>query len=164
MKIFFNIMIIVFLICYSFGFLFCPKSNNPPQKININTSYTINPVLYNNNYYTPFQIGNKIFLKKFNVDVDMARDYYYDSDFCPKGFKIPLKEDFESLIKQLGNNAYSVLTDPNGFDMKPRNHYITNTKRQGPFNKILMYIEDGKVKFKDSHSLGNNCVCKCMLD
>ena len=42
MKGFFFLMISTFLLNYTFGFLFCPKTNKAPQKININSSYTIN--------------------------------------------------------------------------------------------------------------------------
>ena len=108
MKIFFFIMVITFLMNYTFAFLFCPKSNEPPQKININTSYTINPIIYNNESYTAVQLGNKFFLNRFKGRISEATiGPYSDWEFCPKDFKIPLKEDFESVIKQLGKNAYS---------------------------------------------------------
>ena len=146
MKIFFFLMVITFLMNYTFEFLFCPKSNEPPQKININTSYTINPIIYNNESYTAVQLGNKFFLNRFKGTIRISTSgYYSDSEFCPKGFKIPLKEDFESVIKQLGKNAYSVLTDPNGFNMEPGLNYLTNTKGQGDFTKIMMYLEDKKI-------------------
>ena len=57
-------MITTFLLNYTFGFLFCPKTNKAPQKININSSYTINPIIYKNESYTTVQIGNKIFLNR----------------------------------------------------------------------------------------------------
>ena len=79
----------------------------------------------------------------------MTTGYYSDSEFCPKGFKIPLKEDYESLIKQLGKNAYSVFTDPNGFNMEPRTYYITNTKGNSQFSKITVYLDGNSIKFTD---------------
>ena len=60
MKIF---LLITFIMNYTFEFLLCPKTNKPPQKIDINTSYTINPIIYNNESYTAVQVGNKIFFK-----------------------------------------------------------------------------------------------------
>ena len=89
--------------------------------------------------------------------------YYEDSEFCPKGFKIPLKEDYESVIKQLGKDAYSVFTDPNGFNMQPKTYYLTNTKGQELFSKIKIYLEDKNIKFIDD-SLSGVTVCRCMLD
>ena len=149
---------------YSFEFLFCPKSNEPPQKIDINTSYTINPIIYNNESYTAVNVGNKIFLNRFKGRISEATiGSYSDSEFCPKGFKIPLKEDFESVIEQLGKNAYSIFTDPNGFNMEKGINYLTNTKGEGDFNKIMMYLEDKTIKFKDTTPLGGNTVCRCLL-
>ena len=89
-------------------------------------------------------------------------DYYSDSEFCPKGFKIPLKEDFESVIKQLGKNAYSVFTDPNGFNMEPRTYYITNTNGNESYSKIMIYLEGNTIKFTDI--VKGKMVCRCMLD
>ena len=149
---------------YSFEFLFCPKSNEPPQKIDINISYTINPIIYNNESYTAVNVGNKIFLNRFKGIISEATTgSYSDSEFCPKGFKIPLKEDFESVIEQLGKNAYSIFTDPNGFNMEQGINYLTNTKGEGDFNKIMMYLEDKTIKFKDTTPLGGNTVCRCLL-
>ena len=149
---------------YTFEFLFCPKSNMLPQQIKINDSYTINPVIYNNESYTAVQVGNKIFLNRFKGSINMGTTgYYSDSEFCPEGFKIPLKEDFESVVKQLGKNAYSVFTDPNGFGMEQETYYLTNTKGQKQFNKIMMYLEDKKIKFIDD-SLSKKTVCRCILD
>ena len=163
MKVFFFIMIITFFMEYTFEFLFCPKSNKAPKKIAINTSYTINPIIYNNESYTAVNVGNKIFLNRFKGRISTATTgTYSDSEFCPKGFKIPLKEDFESVIEQLGKDAYSVLTDPNGFNMEPGVNYLTNTKGQGDFTKIMMYLEDKKIKFRDTTPFGDT-VCRCLL-
>ena len=60
-----SFLVILFLMNYTCGLLLCPKSNNPNQTINIDTSYTINPVIYNDEIYTAVQVGKKIFLNRF---------------------------------------------------------------------------------------------------
>ena len=151
--------------------LFCPKTNIAPQDIKIDKTYTINPVKYLNENYTAIQVGNKIFLNRFNGKVTMSTSAYYaDSSYCPSGFKIPVKEDFESVLKQLGNKAYSVLTDPNGFNMEKKSYYLTNTKGAKTFSKIFMYIDGSTIKFIDTEpkdingNLSQKAVVRCMLD
>ena len=113
--------------------IFCPKKNKAPQNIQINKTYTINPVKYLNENYTAIQLGNKVFLNRAKGKfIDNSGSYFKDSEFCPDGFKIPLKEDFESVLKQLGDNAYSILTDPHGFNMTQRTYYLTNTIGEKP--------------------------------
>ena len=162
MKIFFIIPIVTFLMNYTLEFKSCPKSSKPPQKVAINTSYTINPIIYNNDNYTAVKVGNKIFLNKSNGKITMATSgHFSDSEFCPKDFKIPLKEDYESLIKQLGKNAYSVFTDPNGFNMQPNIYYLTNTIGQEEFSKVKIYLDGKNIKFIEN--AWGDTVCRCML-
>ena len=111
-----------------------------------------------------FKLEIRFFLNRFKGRIITSTNgYYSDSEFCPKGFKIPIKEDFESVIKQLGKKAYSVFTDPNGFNMETGIYYLTNTKGQGDFTKIMMYLEDKNIKFKDTVPFGDT-VCRCILD
>ena len=97
MEIISFILIFIFLINYTNEILLCPKSNKPSQKINIDTSYTINtinPVIYKNENYTAVQVGNKIFLNRFIWHIQHGTsEFYENSEFCPKYFKIPTKED-----------------------------------------------------------------------
>ena len=152
--------------------IFCPKTNKPPQDIQIDTTYTINPVKYKNENYTAVQVGNKIFLNRFNGKLTMSTSAYYDdSSYCPNSFKIPIKEDFESVLKQLGNQAYSILTDPNGFNMEQKSYYLTNTKgTKTIFSKIFMYLDGTSIKFIDTEpkdingNLSQKAVIRCMLD
>ena len=152
--------------------IFCPKKNEAPQKIQINKTYTINPVIYLNENYTAIQLGNKVFLNRAKGKfIDNSGTYFKDSEFCPDGFKIPLKEDFESVLKQLGDNAYSNLTDPHGFNMTQRTYYLTNTiGEKTSFSKMFMYLDGKKIKFKDSDTssiignLSQRAELRCMLD
>ncbi|WP_343622901.1 hypothetical protein [Flavobacterium lindanitolerans] len=44
----------------------------------------------------------------------------------PSGLRVPNPIDYRNLINSLGNNAFAVLTDPNGFSAKPYG-YIRKT-------------------------------------
>ena len=155
------LLITTFLLNYTFGFLFCPKTNKAPQKIDINSSYTINPIIYKNESYTAVKIGNKLFL---NREISLETSIHSDSDLCPKGFKIPSKEDYESVINQLGKNAYSVFTDPNGFNMEPGTYYITNTKGNYLKSKIMICLRGSTIIFTDTAKASGKKVCRCMID
>jgi hypothetical protein len=152
--------------------ILCPKSNKAPREIQINKTYTINPVSYLNENYIAVQLGNKVFLNRFKGKFTLnSGTYFEDSRFCPNGFKIPLKEDFESVLEQLGNKAYSILTDPNGFNMTQRAYYVTNTIGvKTSFSKIFMYLDGTKIKFIDSDTssiignLSQTAELRCMFD
>ena len=46
--------------------------------------------------------------------------------------------------------------------MEPRTYYITNTKGNSQFSKIMIYLDGNSIKFTD-HTNGRK-VCRCMLD
>ena len=153
-------MITTFLLNYTFGFLLCPKTNKAPQKMNINSSYTINtinPIIYKNESYTTVQIGNKIFL---NREITLDTSIHTDSDYCPNDFdfKIPSKEDYEYVINQLGKNAYSFFTDPNGLNMTNETYYITST------NGVMIYISGETILFTDKAEASLKKVGRCLVD
>ena len=164
----------VFFICLNYitCSIFCPKTNKAPREIKINKTYTINPVKYLNEDYIAIQVGNKVFLNRYKGKfIDNSGSYFVDSRFCPEGFKIPLKKDFESVLEQLGKNAYSILTDPNGFNMTERTYYLTNTIGNKSFySKYFMYLDGTKIKFLDSDTssiignLSQRAELRCMLD
>ena len=79
--------------------LFCPKTKEPPQEIQIDSSYTLNPITYSSTTYKTIQIANKIFLDKNSPRIYVATSTFYDdSKFCPEDFIIPKKEDYEAII------------------------------------------------------------------
>ena len=94
----FLLKFLALLLCanLSLSELFCPKEKEVPQKIQIDSSYTINPVKYSNKEYNAIQIANKIFLNE-NTGKISTNSYglYPDSSFCPEDFTIPKKEDYE---------------------------------------------------------------------
>ena len=171
MRIIFVFIIFSIYINLISGNLFCSKSNNPPQEIDIDTSYSINPITYSGEDYTAVQVANKIFLNKSNGKLTSATTgLYSNSAYCPEDFIIPKKEDYESILNQLGTNAYTVLKDVNGFNMEEKTYYVTNTKGEDSFNKIFMYLDGNEIKFIDSKpsdingDLSQKAVVRCMLD
>ena len=168
MKIIFVLLIFTFYINLISGNLFCSKSINPPQEIDIDTSYSINPITYSGEDYTAVQVANKIFLNKsINKTIPSSNGLYRDSNYCPEDFIIPKKEDYESILNQLGTNAYTILKDVNGFNMEENTYYVTNTKGEGRNNKIFMYLDGNEIKFIDAEPRENvthKFVARCMLD
>lgn len=147
-------------------FSFCPKSKPSPETIAQDTSKVIKPILYNGKNYTTIQSGSKIFLNDNTVTrINSATTgLYEDSKYCPPDFKIPIKSDFESLISELGSDAYMVLTNQTGFNMQQGKYYLTNTKGVSGYNKIFMYLDGKSLKFIDSSPFSINGVIRCMLD
>ena len=150
--------------------LFCPKEKELPEEIKTDSSYTINtinPVKYSGGDYKAIQIANKIFLNKSDGKFTWSSSALHpDSQFCPVDFVIPKKEDYESIIKQLGADAYSKFTEPNGFNIQAGKYYLTNTrgKETLSFNKMFMYLDGTNFKFIEFDPYVENGVCRCMLD
>ena len=46
--------------------------------------------------------------------------------------------------------------------MEPRTYYITNTKGNSQFSKIMLYLDGNSIKFTDDAD--GRMVCRCMLD
>ena len=144
----------------------CPETNNPPQDINIDEAKTINPITFNSKSYNTINAGNKIFLTEDTVErlPSITSGNYGGSKYCPDDFIVPLKEDFQEAIKNLGSRAYSFFTDPNGLNMQKGKYYITNTKEDPntDFNKTVLYIDENSLKFIDMrpHSAAVRCLLK----
>ena len=169
MEIFIPILIFVLYLNFINGAEFCPaKNKDPPKKIQINESFSMNPVLFQGENYTAVKVANKIFLNRFKGRVTMSTSTLYNyTQYCPSRFKIPLKSDYESVISQLGKEAYNILTDPNGFNMIDTEWYLTNTRGDGPVQKIFMHLDGKNFKFVSSEpSLAYNriAVIRCIRD
>ena len=171
----FLIKILCLLLCanLSLNELFCPKTKEPPQEIETNPSFTINPITDSGQEYRVIKIANKFFLdKSTGKSISRTSGFYTDSSYCPGegDFIIPKKEDYISVISQLGSKAYSTFTDPNGFNMEVKNYYLTNTKGSKQYSKLFMYLDGTNIKFIDAEPNDINkdstkkAVCRCMLD
>ena len=154
MKISLQVLVFFILVNFISTYTFCTSSNKPPEKIVNDTSKIINPVIYNGNEYLTIQAGKQIFLNKNTASfIDYATSTEYeDSRYCPDDFKIPTKSDYESLISELGSNAYSSFSNENGLNMKVGIYYLTNTiAPSGGFNKYFLFLENNSIKFADQH-------------
>ena len=154
MKISLQVLVFFILVNFISTYTFCTSSNKPPEKIVNDTSKIINPVIYKGNEYLTVQAGKQIFLNKNTASfIDYATSTEYeDSRYCPDDFKIPTKLDYESLISELGSNAYSYFSNENGLNMKVGIYYLTNTiAPSGGFNKYFLYLENNSIKFADQH-------------
>ena len=66
-------------------------------------------------------------------------------------------------MDELGSNAYSVFTDPNGLNMEDGKYYLTNTKGVSgeTFNKMMLYLKDNSITFVDDTPY--RAVVRCIL-
>ena len=165
MKLFTKLLILYIIINTIYCILKCPETNNPPQEITIDETKTINPINFKDKSYNSIKAGNKIFLTEdYPEKIGTITSGLFDNEeYCPEDFIIPYKEDFEEVIASLGSDAYSFFTDENGLNMKSGIDYLTNTKgtSDADFAKIIVYIEDNTIKFKDDKPFFSTV--RCML-
>ena len=163
-----TILLFFFLMnCITSTLFSCSKANEPPQDLEINSKFPFKSIEYKGNSLNPVLIGNKVLVNKNTHYIDSIKDFYLDSDYCPENYIILKKEELESIVYELGNNAYSNYTEENGLNMKEKIYYVTNTKGAGDYNKIFMYLEDNSITFKDMDpvnaiwdtSLKFHCIC-----
>jgi len=163
-----TILLFSFLMnCITSTLFSCSKANEPPQDLEINSKFPFKSIEYKGNSLNPVLIGNKVLVNKNTHYIDSIKDFYLDSDYCPENYIILKKEELESIVSELGNNAYSKFTEENGLNMKEKIYYVTNTKGAGDYNKIFMYLEDNSITFKDMDpvnaiwdtSLKFHCIC-----
>ena len=143
----------------------CQISNSPPEKLEIDETKTINPIIFSDKSYNSINVGNKIILTENTAnDLNTVHSGYYDDDeYCPEDFVIPKQEDYQELINKLGSKAYSVLTDENGLNMEKGKYYLTNTKGSDKFGKMLLYIDKDTETLKFEEQTPFNVVIRCML-
>ena len=169
MKILITILFYVLYLNFINGSEFCPgKKKDPPKKIKINESLSMNPVKFKDENYTAVKVANKIFLNRFKDRVTKSTSTLYnDTEYCPSRFKIPLQSDYESVISQLGKEAYNVLTDPNGFNMSNTEWYLTNTRGDKNVKKIFFHLDGKNFKFEASEpslAYDKKAVIRCIRD
>ena len=167
MKFFIKFLCLFLCANLSLSELLCPQKKEPPQEIENNPSFTLEPIIKDSVQYETIQISNQIFLNKDHSRINKKTTALYeDSLFCPNDFIIPKKEHYELIISQLGANAYSTFTDPNGFNMQEGKYYLTNTRGEGDLsmNKTFMYLDGTNIVFDEFHPFKIVRVCRCILD
>lgn len=143
----------------------CQISNSPPEKLEIDETKTINPIIFSGKSYNSINVENKIILTENTANyLNIVHSGYYDDDeYCPEDFVIPKQEDYQELINKLGSKAYSVLTEENGLNMEKGKYYLTNTKGSDTFGKMLLYIDKDTETLKFEEQTPFNVVIRCML-
>jgi len=166
MKIFSNPIIILFLINMISSFPFCPESKEPPEEITKDSTKKISPIIFKEKEYLTAQTGSNIFLNKNTLEsIGLATSGYYDDrEYCPENFKIPTKSDYESIISELGSNAYSIFTKADGLNMTKGNYYLTNTKGSNhEYSKLFLYLDENSLQFIDKHPFHIKGKIRCLL-
>ena len=140
----------------------CPNKKNPPKKIVIDNTTTITPT-FNGKTYSIVKIKNRIFTRESpSMSIDSRYNY---NEFCPQDFQFPTKEMFQSLINDLGKDAYSVLTDEKGFNMTNDTYYVTRNSSKW-YIYYFMHLDGKKVKLEemDSRNIGaRNINLRCIF-
>ena len=113
----------------------------------LNTSFAVTAEFSGIKYSTVI-LDNQVYFKN-STKVTISNSYY-DSNYCPTNlnFYIPTKENYESLISGLGENAYSTLTNPDGFNLTEGKYFLTKNKTSSG-NFSCMYLDGKTVKVGD---------------
>ena len=161
MKHHIHIFFFILSIKFIYGYLFCPEKANPPIELEEDPDFSIQKPELSGKTYNTTIINNMAFIKE-GIKIDPSK-----SDYCPKDFDIPTKEDFENLISSLGNNAFSVLSNPDGLGISSSKYYFTQNQTGTAFsNYYLMHFdgEEPKIDDLDIVSIGfDNILVQCLL-
>ena len=108
------------------------------------------PITYSDIPLNQVLISNQIFVNNHKYGVESTKEYFQNSRYCPENFAIVTKEELDTIIADLGSNAYSKFTDKNGLDMSENIYYLTNTKgSNGDYNKMFMILKNNDIQFED---------------
>lgn len=135
-------------------YLFCPEKSNAPRDIQNDPNFSIKPEK-KGQFYDYVKIQNEYFYINYTI-FQLCYSVYESYESCPKDFEIPTKEDFESLISNLGSEAYSILTSPEGLNMTSTTYYVTKTKTD-TFNFYFMHLDGENIKVEDLKSTSVGC-------
>ena len=114
-----------------------------------NPNFSFEPVIYDGVPLNPVVISDQVLINNHYRYVESIKTLYTDSLYCPENYTIMKKEELESIISYLGDNAYTTFLDENSLDMSEGIYYVTNTKGNGDYNKIFMILKDNQIKFED---------------
>ena len=147
------------------GLRFCKNTSDLPKDFKIDDSFTIDPIYLDGKAYTSFKIADRI-MSRNERTMYGGYSYYNNTLYCPTNFMIPKKEDYENILNKLGNKAYEVLTDKNGFNMTEGLHYLTTTRGtlDQYFSFYLMYLDGKEIKIEDFRASSlNHITIRCIL-
>ena len=149
-----NVKLTIFLIfsCINLmtcRFFLCPSTSDPPEVLD-NTDFSLKKITHSDIPINQVLISNKVLVNNHKYGVESIKDYFQNSRYCPENFAILAKDELESIISDLGSDAYSTFTDQNGLDMSENIYYLTNTKGSGgEYNKMFMILKNNAIQFED---------------
>ena len=149
-----NIKLIIFLLLSCINlmtcrFFLCPTTSDPPEPLD-NTDFSLKPITYSDIPLNQVLISDQILVNNHKYGVESIKEYFQNSRYCPENFAIVTKEELDTIISDLGSNAYSKFTDKNGLDMSENIYYLTNTKgSNGDYSKMFMILKNNDIKFED---------------
>jgi len=96
------------LIQISCRFFICPETQTSPSALD-NTDFYLPKVEYDINSINPVIILNKVLINNHKKGGESTKEYYDDSKFCPANYVVAKKEELETIIEYLGDNAFQNL-------------------------------------------------------
>ena len=96
------------LIQISCRFFKCTESEESPSALN-NTDFSLSKVNFDINSLNPVIISDKVLINNHKKGGESTKEYYDDSKFCPANYVVAKKEELETIIEYLGDNAFQNL-------------------------------------------------------
>lgn len=81
----------------------------------------------------------------------------------PSGWRVPNSTDYQNLINSLGNNAFAVLTDPNGFNAKPYGYLRRYSYGNTILDEPVMEDFNNKAYFATSNIINSGTSVPCLV-
>ena len=130
-------------------FFLCSVTSDPPESLD-NTDFSLKQITYSDIPINQVLISNQILVNNHKYGVESTKEYFQNSRYCPENFAILTKEELDTIISDLGSDAYSKFTDQNGLDLSENIYYLTNTKGIGSdYNKMFMILKNNAIQFED---------------
>ncbi|MCQ2817628.1 MAG: hypothetical protein MJ252_10220 [archaeon] len=105
----------------------CPSTPpNPPEEIKDDPNFELKEVISSSgkNFGIPMLLEGFVFLPNATT---VGYHHTVIPQDCPEGYRLPTKEEIDTLLSKLGNNVYDTLTDKNGLGLDPSLKYYTST-------------------------------------
>ena len=103
-----NYKILLLIFCCLFylvtsRFIVCPETSDPPETLNF---IPLESVDFFWTSLNPVVLSEKLLINTINNYMESTKNYYTDSLYCPQKYSILKKEDYEDIIKSLGQSIF----------------------------------------------------------